>query len=30
MTDNKVLMQLKGITKSYRSGEHELQVLKGD
>lgn len=29
MTDNKVLMQLKGITKSYRSGEHELQVLKG-
>ncbi|MDY4761085.1 ABC transporter ATP-binding protein [Streptococcus thoraltensis] len=29
MEDNKVLMQLKGITKSYRNGEQELQVLKG-
>ncbi|MFU2205328.1 ABC transporter ATP-binding protein [Streptococcus pluranimalium] len=29
MEDNKVLMQLTGITKSYRNGEQELQVLKG-
>ncbi|MGT2832072.1 ABC transporter ATP-binding protein [Streptococcus halotolerans] len=29
MDNNKVLMQLKGITKSYRNGEQELQVLKG-
>ncbi|MEQ9764774.1 ABC transporter ATP-binding protein [Streptococcus jiangjianxini] len=29
MENNKVLMQLKGITKSYRNGEQELQVLKG-
>ena len=25
----KVLMELKGITKSYQNGDQELQVLKG-
>ncbi len=29
MTDQKALMQLKGITKTYRNGDQELQVLKG-
>lgn len=29
MTDHKALMQLKGITKTYRNGDQELQVLKG-
>lgn len=29
MTERKVLMQLTGITKSYRNGEEDLQVLKG-
>lgn len=29
MSDQKVLMQLKGITKTYSNGDQELQVLKG-
>lgn len=29
MTDQKALMQLKGITKTYRNGDQVLQVLKG-
>lgn len=29
MSENRLLMQLEGITKSYRNGQEELEVLKG-